>query len=409
MIRVQLIIVGDIQARNLLLSMSATKEMDILIVRLNTEKEAGTTLLKSEILSNSRPTMNSFIEKLQTLCSSSNFFLKHHEILDASTHHPKTTNKLKPIKDFNSIITVIGKEIKSVAFNDICQVLESHNIDIMSTRTLSDTKLSTARFAIELRTITENVEPFELKSALLSIADNHCIDIIFQPAKIYKTIKHVAIFDMDSTLIEQEVVDELAREAGVYEDVSKITNLAMEGEINFEESYSQRVALLKGLDDLTMKKVASRLVIRDGAKRLIQGLKQLGCKTAIVTGGFSYFAKYIQEKLDIDYVYSNDLETINGIVTGQVNHSILGPDRKGELIDEIARQSDCQNSNVMAVGDGANDLKMLKSAGLGIGYRGKKIVRESADASINIFGLDSILYLLGWDDKRLNELDNKQN
>tara|TARA_R110001599_G_scaffold326715_1_gene539359 strand:- start:14 stop:673 length:660 start_codon:yes stop_codon:yes gene_type:complete len=216
---------------------------------------------------------------------------------------------------------------------------------------------------------------------------------------MYRRNRRLVVFDMDSTLIEAEVIDELAKEAGVGEEVSAITEQAMRGEIDFTESFIRRVGLLKGLDEKVLESVAARLKMTEGAERLISTLKSLGYKTAILSGGFTYFAKGLQAKLGIDYIYANNLEIKDGKVTGQVTGQVVDGNRKAALLDELAVRENIGREQVIAVGDGANDLPMLSRAGLGVAFRAKPLVKESARHSISNLGLDAVLYLIGFRDR----------
>jgi phosphoserine phosphatase len=204
---------------------------------------------------------------------------------------------------------------------------------------------------------------------------------------------------MDSTLIQAEVIDELARIAGVGDAVARVTELAMRGEIDFRQSLTERLALLKGLPASVLPELAERLPITEGAEVLISTLKNLGYKTAIISGGFSYFGKVLQERLGVDYVFANELEIRDGELTGRVVGPIVDGPRKAALLREIARQEGIRLEQVIAVGDGANDLPMLDTAGLGIAFHAKPKVKESAEQSINTLGLDGILYLIGLRDR----------
>jgi phosphoserine phosphatase len=204
---------------------------------------------------------------------------------------------------------------------------------------------------------------------------------------------------MDSTLISTEVIDELAAEAGVGVEVAKVTERAMHGELDFKESLRQRVALLEGLPESTLKTVGDRLPLMEGAQRLFRTLNRLGYRTAILSGGFTYFGKILQSLLDVDYVYANELEIVDGKLTGKVIEPIVDADRKAELLKSIADKENISLEQCIAVGDGANDLAMLNAAGLGIAFHAKPIVKESAEQSISTLGLDSILYLLGIRDR----------
>ena len=245
----------------------------------------------------------------------------------------------------------------------------------------------------------------QLKNALLELSGKYDIDVAYQEDSIFRRNRRLVVFDMDSTLIDAEVIDELAIEAGVGEQVAAITEAAMQGEIDFKQSFTQRMALLKGLDTSVLQSVAERLRLNEGAEHLISTLKKLGYKTAIVSGGFTFFGEYLQQRLGVDYVYANQLDIKDGLVTGQVSGDIIDGQRKAELLREIAAKEGLKLQQVIAVGDGANDLPMLGIAGLGIAFRAKPLVKASAEQSISNLGLDGILYLLGYSDKDTLILD----
>jgi phosphoserine phosphatase len=216
---------------------------------------------------------------------------------------------------------------------------------------------------------------------------------------VYRRNRRLVALDMDSTLISVEVIDELAKAAGVGEKVAAITEAAMRGELDFKESLRRRVALLEGLDERRLAEIASRLPLTDGAERLIGTLKRLGFKIAIVSGGFTYFGRTLQERLGIDYLFANELEIAGGKLTGRVAGEIVGAQEKAELLAALAARERINIAQIVAVGDGANDLPMLAAAGLGIAFRAKPLVRESARSVLSTVGLDGILYLLGVRDR----------
>lgn len=229
----------------------------------------------------------------------------------------------------------------------------------------------------------------------MEISQQLGIDISFQEDNIYRRNRRLVVFDMDSTLIQQEVIDEIAREAGVYDEVSAVTELAMRGELDFKQSLTRRVSLLEGLDEAVLERVAERLVLTEGAERLIRALRTFGYKTAVISGGFTYFGKRLQEKLGLDYMHANELEIRDGRLTGKVLGGIIDGQRKAELLKDIADKEQINLEQVIAVGDGANDLPMLRVAGLGIAFHAKPLVKRSARQSISTLGLDGILYLMG--------------
>lgn len=232
------------------------------------------------------------------------------------------------------------------------------------------------------------------------------MDFSFQKDTMYRRMRRLICFDMDSTLIETEVIDELAKRAGVGEQVQEITERAMRGEIDFRESFKERVALLKGLDESVMKDIAENLPITEGVERLMYVLKRYGYKIAILSGGFTYFGNYLKERFGIDYVYANNLEIVDGKLTGRYVGDIVDGKRKTELLQLIAQVENVDIAQTIAVGDGANDLPMLSVAGLGIAFHAKPKVKANAKQSINTIGLDGVLYFLGFKDSYLDERGN---
>jgi phosphoserine phosphatase len=225
------------------------------------------------------------------------------------------------------------------------------------------------------------------------------IDVAYQEDNIYRRNRRLVVFDMDSTLIEAEVIDELAKEAGVGDEVAAITDAAMRGELDFKASFAERMKLLRGLDESVLAAVAARLQLTEGAENLMSTLRMLGYRTAILSGGFDYFARHIQKQLGIDYIYANHLEVVDGQVTGRVCGEVVDGQRKAQLLREIAASENISLEQVIAVGDGANDLPMLSIAGLGIAFRAKPLVKATAKQSISKLGLDGILYLMGLSDR----------
>ena len=308
------------------------------------------------------------------------------------------------------IVTLLARKINSEHLAAVTTVTSDFGLNIdkivrLSGRVKLDETEKLGRACIEFSVRGEPENPLLLKNALLELSSQYDIDVAFQEDSIFRRNRRLVVFDMDSTLIDAEVIDELAIEAGVGEQVAAITEAAMQGEIDFKQSFTQRMALLKGLDVSVLQSVAERLRLNEGAEHLISTLRKLGYKTAIVSGGFTFFAEYLQQRLGVDYVYANQLDIKDGLVTGQVSGDIIDGQRKAELLREIADKEGLKLQQVIAVGDGANDLPMLGIAGLGIAFRAKPLVKASAEQSISNLGLDGILYLLGYSDKDTLILD----
>ncbi|WP_461211448.1 phosphoserine phosphatase SerB [Desulfocurvus sp. DL9XJH121] len=242
-----------------------------------------------------------------------------------------------------------------------------------------------------------------LRSEFMAITSEMGVDISFQEDNVYRRNRRLVAFDMDSTLVQAEGIDELARRAGVVDKVAAITEAAMRGELDFKQSLTERVALLKGLDASVMEEVAEAMPFTEGAERLVRTLKKLGYKVAILSGGFTYFGERLREKWGVDYVYANELEIEDGRLTGRVKGQIVDGKRKADLLTSIAKKEEISLQQAVAVGDGANDLPMLGVAGLGIAFHAKPVVRKGARQAISTMGLDGVLYLLGLRDREAVE------
>ena len=302
------------------------------------------------------------------------------------------------------IVTLLARKIEAQHLAALTAVVSSYQLNIdkmvrLSGRINLHETDQLGRACVEFSVRGEASDPQAFKKSLLELAHQYDIDIAFQEDNIFRRNRRLVVFDMDSTLIDAEVIDELAKEAGVGQQVAEITEAAMQGKLDFKQSFEQRLALLEGLDASVLPKIAKRLQLNEGAEHLISTLKKLGYKTAIVSGGFSFFGEYLQEILGVDYVYANQLDIENGKVTGRVRGDIIDGQRKADLLRELAERDGLMLEQVIAVGDGANDLPMLDIAGLGIAFRAKPLVEASAKQAISSLGLDGILYLLGYSDK----------
>ena len=305
------------------------------------------------------------------------------------------------------IVTVLGKVISAGQLSQVTGELAAQGLNIDSIKRLTGRPAldgnENVRSCIELSVRGDLKDKAALSEQFMNLTVKEGIDISFQKDDIFRRNRRLICFDMDSTLIKTEVIDELADRAGVGDEVRAITEAAMRGEIDFTESFSRRVALLKGLDVSVMKEIAENLPIMDGAERLMSVLKMCGYKIAILSGGFTYFGNYLKKKFDMDYVYANELEVEDGKLTGRYVGDVVDGKRKAELMRLISQVEKIQLEQVIAVGDGANDLPMLSIAGLGIAFHAKPKVKEVARQSISTIGLDGILYFLGFRDIHIDK------
>lgn len=302
------------------------------------------------------------------------------------------------------LVTLLARRVSAEHIARVTAVIAGFELNIdkitrLSGRIPLDRIDTHSKACVEFSVRGTPADTHGFRTALLELASEMDVDIAFQEDNIFRRHRRLVVFDMDSTLIEAEVIDELAREAGVGDQVARITEAAMRGELDFSQSFKRRLALLEGLSEDVLAGVAARLRLTEGAETLIGTLKRLGYKTAIVSGGFEYFGSAIQRQLGIDYLHANRLEIVNGRVTGRVTGDVVDGPRKAALLRALAARENINLEQVVAVGDGANDLPMLNIAGLGIAFRAKPIVKATAKQSISSLGLDGVLYLMGIRDR----------
>ena len=307
------------------------------------------------------------------------------------------------------ILTLIGRSLSARQIEATTKIIAEQGLNIDSILRLTG-RMSikhperNVRACIEFSLRGNPADTAAMQKELMNMSQEMAVDFSFQHDDMYRRMRRLICFDMDSTLIQTECIDELAKRAGVGDKVSEITARAMHGEIDFKESVKERVALLKGLDASVMKDIAENMPITEGTDRLMSVLKTCGYKIAILSGGFTYFGEYLRKKYGIDYVYANELEIgDDGKLTGRYVGDIVDGQRKAELLKLIAQVERVNLAQTIAVGDGANDLPMIGEAGLGIAFHAKPRVVANAKQSINTMGIDGILYFLGFKDSYLGE------
>ena len=306
------------------------------------------------------------------------------------------------------IITILGRKLTARQIAGVTRIVADQDMNIDDIKRLTgriplDENARTPKASVEFSVRGTPRDKEQMKADFMKLSAEQEMDISFKEESMYRRMRRLICFDLDSTLIETEVIDELAIRAGVGDQVKAITEAAMRGEIDFCESFRQRCALLKGLDVSVMQEIAENLPITEGVDRLMRILKKVGFKIAILSGGFTYFGNYLKQKYNIDYVYANELEVENGKLTGRHVGDIVDGKRKAELLRLIAQVENVDIRQTVAVGDGANDLPMISIAGLGIAFHAKPKVKATAKQSISTIGLDGILYFLGYKDSYLDE------
>jgi phosphoserine phosphatase len=302
------------------------------------------------------------------------------------------------------IITLLGRQLTANHIALVSEVIAEQelNIDAIQRLTgrqpLTEGAVPATKACIEFSVRGTPLNLLQMQSRFIEISSREGFDISMQEDTMYRRCRRLICFDMDSTLIQTECIDQLAEKAGVGDKVRAITERAMRGEIDFRESFTERVALLKGLDISVMQEIAESHPITEGVDRMMQVLKRAGFKTAILSGGFTFFGDYLKRRFGFDYVYANELEVENGKLTGKYVGEVVDGKRKAELLRLIAQVENVNIAQTIAVGDGANDLPMLSAAGLGIAFHAKPKVKESAKQSISTIGIDGVLYFLGFKD-----------
>ncbi len=323
---------------------------------------------------------------------------------------PDYENWVKAQRKQRYIINILGEVLTAAQLAAVTKIMSDQQLNIDSIiRLTGRTSIieieENPRSCVQLSVTGEVVDKSAMTASFMEISRTLNVDISFQEDNMYRRNRRLVCFDMDSTLIQTEVIDELADLAGVGEQVRAITESAMNGEIDFKESFKKRMALLEGLSEEVLHNVAVNLPITKGAHRLMKALKYYGYKTAILSGGFTFFGDYLQKELGIDYVHANQLEIKDGKLTGNYIGEIVDGQKKADFLQAIADKEGIHINQTIAVGDGANDLPMLNLAGLGIAFHAKPTVKENAATSISSLGLDGVLYLLGYHDRHIDMME----
>ena len=326
--------------------------------------------------------------------------------ISAADYHDWVASQGKP----RYIVTLLAAGDTGAQLAAVTAIVQSHGLNIDAIRRLSGrlplADYETGRMTIEISLRGSLADSQRLKSELMQAAEDLAFDFSVQRDTVFRRTRRLVAFDMDSTLINAEVIDELAKRHGVGDSVAAITERAMRGELQFKDSFRARARLLQGLPEAYLRDVAEAVSLNEGAHRLLRSLRHFGFKTAIISGGFQYVGDRLRDELEIDYVYANTLEIQAGVMTGEVVGEIIDAERKARLLAEIAEREGISAQQTIAIGDGANDLPMLNAAGLGVAYHAKPVVKETASHAISEFGLDSVLYLMGFSDRDIEEALN---
>ena len=403
-----------------------TKANEIILITINGMDRPGVTAALTEILANNNAVIldigqadihNQLSLGILFLCTEENSGNILKELLFKS-YELDVNIRFSPISEAEYsewvgmqgknryIITILGRKLTAKQIAGVSHVVAEQGMNIDDIKRLTgriplDENERTPKASVQFSVRGTPSDKERMKADFMRLSNELEMDISFQEDSMYRRMRRLICFDMDSTLIKTEVIDELAIRAGVGDQVKAITESAMRGEIDFCESFKQRCALLKGLDVSVMQEIAENLPITEGVDRLMRVLKKVGFKIAILSGGFTYFGNYLKQKYNIDYVYANELEIEDGKLTGRYVGDIVDGRRKAEVLRLIAQVENVDIRQTVAVGDGANDLPMISIAGLGIAFHAKPKVKATANQSISTIGLDGILYFLGYKDSYL--------
>ena len=315
------------------------------------------------------------------------------------TDSPTLQSKVQPHPHY--AVTLIADQISAQAFSRVAHALARWKVNIDTIKKLSDESFSCVEMQVSTPT---SLDPLTLRKELLEIATQESVDIALQTEGLYRRSKRLVVLDMDSTLIQGEVIDELAREKGVYDEVATLTHAAMMGNLDYDTSLKLRCEKLKGLTLKDLQNVYDRIQITPGGIDLIKVLKKLGYKVAVISGGFTFMAERLKSKLGIDFAHANTLEVKDEKLTGRVIPPIINAQKKSDLLHALAQQEKISLDQVIAIGDGANDLLMLEKAGLGIAFNAKPLVKQKADLALSQKNLKSILFLLGMTSREIQKV-----